>query len=62
MFEVEGGLRSMNDYADNAGTSEVGASGPGGGSKGDGADGVVVRTSLGLLTAEFAIVPRARNR
>ncbi|MEO2048853.1 MAG: DUF1559 domain-containing protein [Pirellulales bacterium] len=53
VFEYKGSKRSMNDYAGNAGVSDEGARGPGSGQKGNGADGVVVRTNLGLSGNPF---------
>jgi prepilin-type N-terminal cleavage/methylation domain-containing protein/prepilin-type processing-associated H-X9-DG protein len=53
VFEVDGRFRSMNDYAGNAGTSNDGETGPGSGQKGDGADGVVVRATLGQTGIVF---------
>ncbi|MEO2049965.1 MAG: DUF1559 domain-containing protein [Pirellulales bacterium] len=52
-FEVKGDLRAMNDYAGNAGSSDEGDQGSGSGQKGNGADGVVVRTSLGFSGGAF---------
>ncbi len=52
-FEVDRQLRAMNDYAGNAGTSDVGSRGPNSGQYGDGVDGVVVRSKIGQTGSFF---------